>query len=192
MSAKFNLAQGNRVDDISNIHQAYHIKNNNILCNVSFENLKKTVTGLVNLLAEPLFFFIEVPSDNIDSDDDNMDVYYLDNCTLPVILAIIERYGDILFNDGIAEFGFGSLANDDEIYIMKYKLLNIYSSDIGKFSDFLDKIDFPKENNIVTVWDVLSETNTGSCTSVESEGENIYDIIENLKEVGMYFSHTTK
>lgn len=192
MAKQFNLSSGYTLENTGDVHQAFQVKDNNILCNVSFENLNKTITGLISLLDEPLFFFMEIPSDKMEAGEDSKDVYYLDNCTKPVILAIIKRYGDILFNDGIVEFGFGSHKTDDEIYLMKYNLLSIYSARINKFTACLDKMTFPKENNIVTVWDVFSDDNTGICSSVEVEGENIYDIIENLKEVGMYYSHTTQ
>lgn len=190
MSKEFTLAQGNIVPHLEGIHEAYHIKDNNILCNISCDNLYNVIKQFIKLLNEPLFFFIEVPNSNADSDD-SKDIYYLDNCTTDVALAILKRYGDILINDGIVEFGFGSLKDNDEIYVMKYKVTSIYSENINKYSKCLDSLKFPKEDTIITVWDLLTDDNMGSCTHVECEGESIYDIIENLKEVGMYFSHTS-
>lgn len=189
MSEKFTLAQGNELANLDGVHEAYHIKDNNLLCNISCENLVYTLSELIKQLSEPLFFFMEIPSET--AENDSKDVYYLDNCTTDVILAILKRYGDILINDGIIEFGFGSLKDSDEIYVMKYKVTSVYSEKIEKYMKCLDRLEFPKENTILTVWDLFSDTNKGSCTTVECEGEDFIDIIENLKEVGMYFSHTT-
>lgn len=191
MSDNFTLAQGYQIPSTNDVHEAYHIKENNILCNISSENLYTTLNELINHLSGSLFFFMEIPSDKEDADKDSKDVYYLDNCTTEVILAILKRYGDILLNDGIVEFGFGSLDNNDEIYVMKYKVTSIYSENIKKYAKCLDRLNFKKEDTIITVWDIFSDDNTGICTTVECEGENLFDIIENLEEVGMYFSHTT-
>lgn len=191
MSENFTLAQGNQLTCIDGVHEAYHIKDKNILCNISYENLNDSLVMLIKQLSGSLFFFMEIPSDKIDASQDSKDVYYLDNCTPDVIFAILKRYEDILLNDGIMEFGFGSLQENEEICIKEYKVISIYSENIEKYSKCLDKLKFPKEDTIVTVWDLFSETNTGSCTIVECEGEDYFDIIENLKEVGMYFSHTT-
>ena len=197
MPKEFNLAQGIDVDELFNVHQCYEKNDNSILANISFENLSKIISDLCMNLKEPLFFFLEVPCDEETesklrkkSDDPyHKDVYYLDNCTLKVILAIIKRYGDLLFNDGLAQFGFASHEDEDEIYVMKYKVLSIYSKDIYKYTKVFEKCNVPCENKIKTVWDVFSNDNIGTCTSVEFNGESIFDVIENLSEVGLYLSH---
>lgn len=190
LSVDFTLAQGCQLAGTKGVHEAYQIKEKNILCNISSENLYGTLNKLIKQLSEPLFFFIEIPNDKADADNDSKDVYYLDNCTTDVILAILKRYGDILLNDGIVEFGFGSLKDNDEICIMHYKVTSIYSENIVKYSKCLNELKFPKEDTIVTAWDMFCDTNTDTCTTVECEGENYLNIIENLEEVGMYFSHT--
>lgn len=200
MADEFNLAQGIEVDNLFDTHECYEIKDNNILANISFEKLTKIITDLCKELTESLFFFIEVPCDEktekeLQKNDENnlhKSVYYLDNCNLKVILAIIKRYGDLLFNDGLVEFGFASHIDEDEIYIQKYKLLSIYAKDINKYLKVFEKYNIPLEDNIKTIWDVLSKDNVGTCTSIDFNGENIYDIVDNLTETGLYFSHNAE
>lgn len=178
----FTLAQGVAVDDISGIHEAYSVEGNNIVSNISVDKLKEVLISLCHGMTAPVFFFIEIPQE----DSDEKKTYYLDNCTIDVAVAIIKRYGDILINDGIVLFGFGSHKDNDEIYVQEYKVLTVYSEKLTKYISILDKMQIPKENNIVTVWDILSENNTGELSAVEVENENIYDIIENLSAEGMY------
>lgn len=193
----FEYAQGVEIDEAEIIHECYEQNGDNILANVSFDNLKSVVVDLCKALKAPLFFFIEIPCDDetektlrkSDNDCYHKDVYYLDNCTTDVILAIIKRYGDLLFNDGLVQFGFASHEDEDEIYIQKYKILSIYSRQAKKYSAILNSHKIPRENKIQTVWDTFSDNNTGTLTTVDFNGETIFDIVENLSEVGMYFSH---
>lgn len=192
----FKLAEGVSVVSLEGIHQCYEICENNIIANISIENMASLLKSICKELKAPLFFFIELPCDEevenqLKIDGDNCfhrDVYYLDNCTIEVILAIIKRYGDLLINDGLVQFGFASHEDEDEIYITKYKLLNIYSKNINKYALILDNFKVPKEATIKTVWDNFSSETAGTVSIIEVEGETIYDIVYNLSDEGLYFS----
>lgn len=197
MENNFSLPQGIEINDISDIHNCFEATNKNILASVSSDKLLKVLSDLIKQLTAPVFFFIETPCDEEseiklrkdDSSPMHKDIYYLDNCTTKVALAIIKRYGELLVNDGIVQFGFGSNTENEEIYVMKYNVLSIYSEDISAFSNVLKNHNIPQESNIQTLWDILSEENPGACTLIDLNGENIFDIVENLKDEGLYFSH---
>lgn len=197
MGNEFNLAQGIEIDDITGIHNCYEASGNRIIASISSEKLLNILSDLLRQLTAPIFFFIETPCDEDtekklrkkDTDPFHKNVYYLDNCTHKVATAIIKRYGDLLLNDGIVQFGFGSNTESEEIYIMKYNVMSIYAEEISKFRKIFDKHNIPYEDNIKTVWDVLSQDNPGTCTLIEFNGETIFDIVENLKDEGLYFSH---
>lgn len=199
MTDNFNVGEGIDIESLDGIHECYEINGDNLIANVSFENVKPLLRNLCNALTAPLFFFIELPCEeeeekNLTKIDDcfHKNVYYLDNCTTNVILAIIKRYGDLLLNDGLVQFGFASHDDEDEISVGKYKIISIYSKNIKKYSAILENNDIHRENKIKTVWDNFSKTSPGAVTTVEVDGETIYDIVENLKEVGMYFSHSAE
>lgn len=139
--------------------------------------------------AEPLFFFAELPDEEggiIGDDAGGYKTYYLDNCTLPVIKAILKRYGGILYSDGVLRFGFGSHKTGDEVYMREYQQLSIYSHNISAFKKILSELGYSENPSALTVWDVISEGSPISGVSVECDGETAADMIENLKEVGMY------
>lgn len=139
---------------------------------------------MIEKLAEPIFFFLELP----DSERDGYKTYYLDNCTKEVTLAIMKRYGTVLVNDGVSRFGFGSHKNDEEIYFTDYQEFQIYSRNPKKLEKLFDRlgIDVVGEDEVVTLWDLINEDNAGCISCVEADGETVFDIPENLKSEGMY------
>jgi len=196
LAEAFNLAEGIDIENLDGIHECYEITGDNLLCNISFENLKPILIDFCNALVAPLFFFLELPCDEetekgLKKNGDesfHKDVYYLDNCTTSVILAIIKRYGELLFNDGLVQFGFASHADDDEVFIKKYKLVSVYSKNIEKYSEILANHTIHKEEKIKTVWDNFSETTPGATFCVDVDNETVFDIVDNLKDAGMYFA----
>lgn len=192
MSDNFTFADGVDISNPDGIHQCHKIDGDCILANISVENLLPVLESFCKTLTPPLFFFIELPS-NIDDEKEkdvlHKDVFYLDNCTTEVISAILKRYGELLINDGISQFGFASHENDEEIYVMKYKVVRIYSKNIKTHSEMLSALDIPKKPEIKTVWETFSQEFPGSCVCVEFDGETVYDMVDNLKEAGLYFSH---
>lgn len=198
MTDAFNFAEGIEIENLDGIHQCFEVNGENIIANISFENQKTILTELCNSLTAPLFFFIEIPCDEntekklqkSGSDCFHKDIYYLDNCTTKVILAILKRYGDLLLNDGLVQFGFASHNDEDEICVGKYKIISIYSKNITKYSMVLEDFKIPKEKRIKTVWDNFSDDCPGVATTIEFNGETINDVVENLKEVGLYYSQT--
>lgn len=194
---KFILKDGVSVNDVSGVESCYsQINGETLVCSVSAEKLRGLAESAVKALRKPLFFFAEVPC---TEDEENAlggglhkNVYYLDNCTEEVCLAIVKRYGNLLFSDGLLEFGFGSHADNSEIYFRKYQTVQIYSPDTKPFEALLEKNGIKRVSEVRTLWDVLSEENFGECVCVEADGETIYDMIEILSGAGLYKSHTAE
>lgn len=195
----FKLVQGVDVDNIENVHSAYSVDGNGIYAVLSAEIYEKAVAELVGKLVEPVFFFLEIPCSAEEekqlrknkNDPYHYNIYYLDNCTIPVAKAIMERYGELLANDGVSRFGFGSHDNGEEIYCKSYQTVSVYGN-IKKFKAVLDEMNIPRENEIQTIWDVLSYENMGTCSTVEINGETVNDIAVNLKSEGMYLADTVE
>lgn len=193
----FELVHGVDVSDCENVHSAYRIDENGIYAVLSAELIADTVSALVEKLVEPVFFFLEIPCspEQEKSLRKNKNspyhyyVYYLDNCTIPVTKAIMDRYGELLVNDGVSRFGFGSHSDGEEIYCRNYQTISIYGK-VDKFKTVFDKRNIPLEKDIITLWDVFSESNTGTCSTVEINGETVTDIVLNLKSEGMYLADT--
>lgn len=93
---------------------------------------------------EPLFFILELP---VSSDREkpvapgiveelHKDVYYIDGCTREEALVLMERYGELLINDGISKFGFGCHESQDEIMLDKYNVVTIYSQQLSEYDRY--------------------------------------------------------
>ena len=164
---------------------------------LSAELIKPFLQKAVKLLPEPHFFFLEIPCTEqeeaqlrkSDKDPSHYNVYYLDGCTEPVTQAIIKRYGELLINDGLTRFGFGSNSTGEEIYVLDYQQINVYSED-GRFEKVYKELGVPEAERVVTPWENFTPDNVGISMAVEIEGEQCSDIPLNLKKEGMYLAET--
>lgn len=176
------LIQGVSVENISGVNREYKCCADAIELTLSAQDYKMFFARAVELLEEPVFFFLEIPEDG----KENYETYYLDNCTVPVAKAILERYSGILFCDGVIRFGFGSHKTDAEIYMQELQLVRIYSKRHNEFISLLEELGYRKNDKTVSIYELISDTNECVTASVESDGECFKDIIENLSELGMY------
>lgn len=179
---KFSLIEGVTLKDCSKILPRYRIGDNNLICALSAADYRAFFAAAVSLLKEPVFFFIEVP----EGDGDEYSTYYLDNCTVPVAKAILKRYGDILFSDGIIRFGFGSHKTEDEIFMQEFQQLSIYSVNLLPYEKLMNSLGYSRNDDAPTLWDIIDEQNPGMRECVESEDEGYPEIIENLTALGLY------
>lgn len=198
-NANFSLKQGVYLENYENLSQNYVIEGENITASISSENSEIVCESVVSKLTVPVFFFLEIPlteeeeKSQADKEKLHYNLYYLDNCTIEVALAIIKRYAAILFNDGLIRWGFGSHENGDEIYFREYQVVSMYLPDCrlrGAAEKLLQSKGIIKQKELQSLWDFISERNPGKLISVESDGENAYDIIENLSDEGMYLHST--
>lgn len=187
---KFILKDGIFLSDVSGCESEFSVDGENIVASLSYEHLKSLTEKAVKKLKAPIFFFAEVPC----SEDEeksfggglHKSIYYLDNCTTDVGLAIIKRYGDLLFSDGLLQFGFGSHVDSSEIFHQKYQVVSIYSPEIEKFEGILNGEGIKKVSEVNSLWGKISPENPGECVLVEANGETIYDMIANLTDAGLY------
>lgn len=200
----FKLAPSVVVSDLHGIEQAYQVRQGKnytvFMVNISHENLEPILLGLVPLVAVPGFFILEVPTHQDTerqlrkSEDDpfHKDVYYLDGQEIAGFKQLWSAARNLLLDDGMATFGFGSHPNCtdgefDEVFVGKYKILTIYSNNPDKFSQALAGFGIPQVDELRTVWDNFSHENPGKAECIEVDGRDIYDLAESLKEQGLYF-----
>ena len=198
----FLLPDGIDIPDISGLKNAYTVTGEGTFAALlSADRLKGFIAEFAELIPEPVFFFLELPCSSEEekelrqqeTDPFHYKLYYLDNCTLPVIRALIRDYCDMLINDGICRFGFGGNQSGDELYIQSYKVMSIYCSDGSRTSaaeKLLDKYGAEKTDTLVTPWDIVSKDNPGTCVRAEEDGISPYDLPEMFKKAGMYYADT--
>lgn len=177
-------------DKIQEQFQVYEGKS--IYANISFEKLRPILSEFYHSLPEPLFFVLQLPLSIHeerklkDSNTFHQEVCYLDGQTKSQIDDIIEKYGQILLEDGMSQFAVASHVNNEEIFIQKYKLTAFYSSSPRRFIPFLQRYGLTETDNLITVWNTFSQETPGECRRVSINGFDVYDVAEQLKKQGLY------
>jgi len=201
----FQLAQGNSALNLDGIHECYQVEQAAcaagdapkyiLTINISFENLLPLLETFCTHLDDPGFFFCEVPVSQTEEklresgkSPFHYNVYYKDGCRREELLGILGKYGKWLLPDGMACFGFASHITDDEIYVMKYKIVRIYTRNLQKYQSMLEHLRVPREEKIRTVWQNFTKNTPGTCSLETVDGKTVYDIIKELMENGLYFA----
>lgn len=196
MENNFELVQG-VMAPTDGIKTAYRLTEDCIESVVSAGLIRPLLEGVIEKLEEPQFFFIEIPCSEaeekllrkLESDPTHRKIYYLDGCTREVSLAILKRYGDLLINDGLTRFGFGSNKTNDEVYVMDYQEIRVYGL-TKVFEPVYTKLAIPETKELRTCWDNFTPDSPGVSSAIEIEGERCEDIVEKLTEEGMYYAET--
>lgn len=202
MQGNFKIIEGLNIADISGVKSSYaKLSSSEINCVISAEKIMPIVKRTVKLIKKP-YFFLEVPCTNAQEAElskqgdsgSHMQLYNLE-VTQAVADAILKRYGDLLINDGLTNFGFCSLEDETEIYIMPFQKIMIYSqNELGEFEKILREENITEKNSedFITIDDLLSKENPADRVLVELNGETVFDAVENLKEAGLTLCDTIK
>lgn len=196
----FNLIKGAKINENIALKEEYEINGNWIYANISAENIRKVMEKFVEIEKGNRFcLFIETSANIADEnvigmndegfyqlESKHMDVYYLDNITDEYVIYLLDEFGDILINDGLSYFGILSQSGR-EIGKYKYNVIKAYTrDDLLPLIKVFNSFDVPETDNLVTAWDYFSQDNLGESELYKKDGKTIYDVVETLKEVGMY------
>ncbi len=189
------LPLGNSLPDLTGLENAYAVDGSAVTAVLSAQQHLPLLRAFTQAMSEPEFFFIELPCTDdeekeLDGGDCHYKLYYLDNCTKPVIKAVLDRFGDLLCEDGLCRFGFGENEKSTEIYIREYGVISIWCEEdelLKKAEEILKGLGAAKKQSIVTPWDIISPDNPGTQTAVTYEDMRTEDIPDMLKDAGMYF-----
>ena len=204
----FHLIKGTHIVDHTRLEEEFTATDNGFLANVSAEHIAPVFEKFLQLFRddEPLFLFIEVPSnisderikrqaaDGIPGEIEvfHRDVYYLDGYFKEQMLLFLHSgVGELLINDGLVHFGFGSLESHDEIGKYKYNIMQIFCSPkTDSFFSVFSSIGIPYREKITTAWDIISPDNPGENSIYRFNGMTVYDLLEQMKELGIYKAET--
>jgi hypothetical protein len=188
------LRKGSFVPEGDRLIEGYQLEKKQIVANVDTDKLELMLKMFIEMHNEPLFFILELPTKQDDESEVqtgqvlafHKDVYYIDGCTKENAHLVIEQVGDILFQDGFCSFGFGCHYSHDEIMIGKYNVVFVYSTELKKYQEFFNSLHIPQNDLITTAWDTFTPENPGVSYRVVTEGRDIFDIPELLKDMGIY------
>lgn len=195
MQENFKLIEGLNIENTLGVKSSYiKVNDSEISCVISAEKIKSIISKAVKLIKKP-YFFIEVPCTEaqeaeLSKNGDNglhLQLYNLE-VTTKVADAILKRYGDLLINDGVTNFGFGSLETETEIYVMPFQSIMFYSqNNITVFEKILNDFNIIKTSNkdYISIDSLISKENPADRVLVELNGETVFDVIDSLQDEGL-------
>ena len=166
------------------------------IINVSAEHIPLVFTRLSKEVSAPAFFLLEAGThEDIEkelrkspTDPFHKDVFYLDGITANQGVELFGNYEKLLVHDGMVNFGIGAHEGHDEVFVNAYKIVEIYADQPEKYDKALAELGFSQEEKIKTAWDNFTQETPGSRSVVPDRGKTIWDMIEELKEQGLYFA----
>ena len=192
----FKFKTGCEVPFGERIKEGFEMLDGKIRANVSAEKVSKMMTDFIDMHDEPLFMILEVPTnEHEESKCENgriekfhRDVYYLDGCSQDRAKAILDEFGELLINDGLCTFGFGGHYSNDEIIFGKYNVMTVFAKDTETNKAVFEKNEVERAEVLVTAWETFSSEHCGISHKNTINGEDVYTIIDKLKEKGLYFA----
>lgn len=197
----FNLIKGAKINENIALKEEYEINGNWIYANISAENIRRIINQFIEIENTELFcLFIEIPANMTDenvirktedgycvTEKMHKDIYYLDDISAKDLNELLNVFEDILINDGLSSFGVLS-QKGNEIGKYKYNVMGAYSDgeDLSPIIEAFYNVKIPRTDKLVTAWDYFTQDNPGESELYKKDGKTIYDVVETLKEVGMY------
>ena len=204
----FQMIKGASIPDASALKEEYTVSGKQLTANVSAEHILPVFEAFLRQIREdePLYLFIEVPCKApeeqrpkkglrkiVSGKELPRDVYYLDDLYQEQMLMLLQSgVGELLIHDGLTHFGFGSLESQTELGKYKYNVLIGYAQKepVDQLCAIFDAFDMPRSPAITTAWDLFSKNSPGDSYRYEFNGKNVYDLIEEMKELGLYKAET--
>lgn len=190
----FNTASGVFIPFPERIREEYSISDNQIVFNISFERLKPIVNEFISSLLEPIYLIIKKPlkekykPNSFTKGPFKAELLYIDVQTKEKLNEVFNQFGEILFNDGMSQFGIRSHVTGDEIFIAKYKTIYIFSNEVNKHIGLLDKNDIAKTDDLILPRDLMSSEYPGKRSRVVINNKDIFDVAEYMKDMFVYKS----
>jgi hypothetical protein len=167
-----------------------------ITINVSRKKIGPTFLRLASLVKSPSYFIYEVPTNekvenSLGSKEPEIyhkDVYYLDGKDIAACKTIFRKYEQYFVDDGMVCFGFGYHKGTDEVFVGRYKVFEVYAQEPNKYIQELSEMGFKQSPKLTTVWDTFTPKTPGKCERLTLQGKTIYNVAEELKEIGFYYA----
>lgn len=191
-----NFVRGCIVKSSEKICDQYGKNGNMFIANINAEKIGDTVERFIERQTQQLFFVLEVPLTEQEeknlrkgrTDRFHKAVYYIDGLNISRAKALMSEYGELLIHDGLSSFGFGVRDNSAEIMCNKYNVLTIYAKTPADYGAFFVENKIPFTDNLITAWDTFNTENYGECRTITVNGKSVYDIIVELKDMGIYLA----
>jgi len=188
-----NMIKGCRIYDPSVLHEGYEKTETGFVANVNAEKIQSLVERFIMLHDERCFAILEVPTNAKEEPAPgrcpfHKDVYYLDGLSPTKAVEFLQTFGQWLVHDGLSSFGIGIHSGGNEILVEKYNIVTVYTKTPEKYGGFFEACGIPQTPELKTAWDYFTQDTPGDSFLYEHEGIDIYELIEHLKQYGLYFA----
>lgn len=191
-----NMIKGCRINNPSILFEGYEQTESGFIANVNAEKIQQLLEEFVLLHNECCFIIIEVPTNAKEETAltaggtqlFHKDVYYLDGLTPDRAIDFLRVFGEWFVHDGLSNFGIGLHSGANEIVLGKYNVVTVYTKTPRKYINFFESHSIHEVFNLKTAWDYFAYDKPGESFLYEYEGKDVYDMIEYLKQYGLYFA----
>ena len=191
-----NMVKGCRINDPSILYEGYERIVYGFVSNVNAEKIQSLLESFILLHNEYCFVIIEVPTNAkeetaLASDGTHSlhkDIYYLDGLTPERAVEFLRVFGEWFVHDGMSSFGIGVHSGANEIILGKYNIVTVYTKTPKMYNNFFEAHGIHKVPALKTAWDYFTQDTPGDSFLYEHKGKNIYDLVEHLKQYGLYFA----
>lgn len=190
------MVKGCRVEDPSVLYEGYERIRTGFVANVNADKIQALFERFVLLHDNYCFIILEVPTNEkeetaLTSDGTqhfHKDIYYLDGLTPERAVEFLRVFGEWFVHDGLSSFGIGIHSGANEIMLGKYNVVTIYTKSPEAYHDFFEAQGIQEVSDLETAWDYFTQDTPGESFLYEHKGKNIYDLVEHLKQYGLYFA----
>lgn len=187
------MIKGCKIFTANELNEGYEKLEDRICANVDVDKIGDVVKSFIEMQTVPLFFFLEIPTIRSEEQPEgplHKDVYYIDGITKEAALLLMEKYGELLINDGMSQFGFGIFGNLSEISVGEYNVVTLFLKEKAKekFAGFFEAHQIYETDDLKTAWQTFTMDAPGECSLYECNGMTVYSLPEELKEWGIYFA----
>lgn len=191
-----NMIKGCRINDPSVLFEGYERIETGFVANVDADKTQSLFERFVMLHHEFCFVILEVPTNAreetaLASDGTqplHKDIYYLDGLTPERAVEFLNVFGEWLVHDGMSSFGIGIHSGANEIMSDKYNVVTVYTKTPETYNGFFEAQGINEVSDLKTAWDYFTQDEPGESFLYEYKGKNIYDLVEHLKQYGLYFA----
>ena len=190
------MIKGCKIRDSALLSEGYEKISTGFVANVDADKIQILFENFVKLHNEDCFIILELPTNRKDEEilqpegitQLHKDVYYLDGLTPQQACEFLNVFAPWLIHDGLSSFGIGLHSGSNEIMREKYNVITVYTKDQKQYHDFFETIGINRVRKLKTAWDFFTADTPGDSFAYVHNGENIYELLEHLKQYGLYFA----
>lgn len=190
------MIKGCTIHSANMLSEAYETEEFTLTANVNADKILDVFIDFIKMQNVLLFFVLELPTNEDDEkklradgfSSLHKDIYYIDGLSTEQSLKLLDKYGDLLVNDGLSRFGFGTQDNNAEIMSSKYNIITLWSTSVEKYRVLFENHHICRADNLVTAWDTFSDEMPGESFTYKVGGKSVYSLTEDLKAWGIYFA----